>query len=161
MSSENPQLPPSSSNPDGATGGSGLRVVHRWPLSRIILLPLLAVCLVLFAVDWMNGRLPERRAYNLLLNEMKERQAFDEDTPASDRPAISREGKPQLTADDVHKLLGRVPDEKAKALSGTGAGEDGFVEVYNYRGVFQNYPLKATYRKTVAALGGSMLVGIQ
>ena len=98
MSAENPQLPPAPSefpaNSAGATGDSTPGGRKRWTLSRIILLPLLAVCLALFAIDVFHGRLPQSRAYNLILDKMPDRAAFDEEAPAGDRPAMSHEAKP-------------------------------------------------------------------
>ena len=80
MSPDDPQRPPSSFEPtadySGAAGEQGPTVRKGWPLSRIILLSLLVVCVGLLAVDLANGRWPRQRAFNLLKNEMTDRGRF-------------------------------------------------------------------------------------
>ncbi len=163
MSADDPNRPPSSFEPTanyGDAAGKSRPPAKGWSVSRIVLLSLLVVCVGLLAVDLVNGRWPRQRAFDLLKKEMTERGAFDDDSMAEKGPPIGHDVKAQLTADDVHKLLGRQPDETAKATGGA-AGEDGFVEIYKFRGALQNYTLQATYHKAMAAMGGSTLVAIR
>lgn len=128
----------------------------KWPLSRIVLLALLAVAIGLLAMDWTRGRMPRDRAYNRLVAEMP---AEEDDKPKGTVPppqhAIGKDFE-FWTTDKVHKILDRMPDttdEKQKPAPNQ--GDATVTETYRFPGAFKNYLLLVIYDKRAhVAVGG-------
>jgi hypothetical protein len=126
----------------------------KWPLSRIVLLALLAVAVGLLAMDWTRGRLPRDRAYDRLVAEMP---AEEDDQPKGSVPppqhAIGKDFE-FWTTDKVHKLLGRTPDTTDEKPAANHIDAI-MTETYRFPGAFKNYLLLVIYDKRAhVAVGG-------
>jgi hypothetical protein len=160
VAENDPYLAPGGSKPnrEPSTGKPAGRPTMT--MSRIILLVLLVVCLGMLGIDLVRGRMPLWSARGRLLAAMTARSpADDEVKPAAKGPIISGDISP-LTADEVHKIVGREPSKTETQPPKLGESEQ-FVETYVYPGVFQHYTLKCSYYKTPKSMGGSALKRVE
>lgn len=138
-----PEPAPSSPSPEPAKA--------KWPLSRTILLAILAVCLAALGFDYLAGRRAQEEAYRLL------RSKLPNDSREAGGPVITEDKR--LVPEEVHKLLGREPDsvvndpkQAAKLMQdqdaegGRGLIAD-LVEVYRFPGALQYYVVRVAYLK--------------
>lgn len=125
----------------------------RWPLSRVILFAFLAVAVGLLASDWLRGRMPRDRAYDLLAAEMP--QEDENPNGAAGRPqhTVSKEFE-FFTMDKVHDLLKRAPDTTDEEPAANHIDKT-VTETYRYPGAFRSYLLIVVYdRRAHVAAGG-------
>jgi len=136
---------------------------RKLPLSTIVLLALLAVAVGLMAMDWLHGRMPRDRAYNLLANEMGPEE--DEKAKGKVAPPEHAIGKnfEFLSTERIHGLLNREPDASEEKPDPNHT-DTIVTETYRYRGAFKSYLLVVVYQKRVhVAKGGpnTMVTGFQ
>jgi hypothetical protein len=127
-----------------------------WTLSRIILLVVLALCVTMLGVDLVRGQWPLKRAKSKLLDAMAARSPADEDEKPVRGKMISGDLSP-LTADEVHKIIGRDPSQTVTKPAKLGANQE-IVETYDFPGVFRKYTLTCSYYKQV---GGTALKRVE
>ncbi len=129
-----------------------------WPMSRIVLLIVLAICLALLAFDQLSGRLPQKRAYEKLNANLLNDAPTEGQKPIGQNIVL-------LSPSGVHRLLGREPDSvesnagKAAELmfdpeaaaekkpAGGALEKPALVESYRFRGVLHSYTLRVSYLK--------------
>lgn len=119
---------------------------RKWPLSTMVLLALLAVVVGLFAMDWLRGRIPRDRSYDLLAAVMPpEEDGLPKGTVPPPKQAIGKDFE-FWTMDKVHDLLHREPDETEEKPAANN-GESFVTETYRFRGAFKSYLLLVVYNK--------------
>jgi hypothetical protein len=126
----------------------------KWPLSRVILFTILAICLAMLGFDYFHGRRAQEKAFDLLKAKLPEEAKPEKATAAIVKDEF-------FTQDDVHKALGRDPDvtesdpKKAAMLvrdaEGAGGVRPDMVEIYHYTGALRTYIVRVAYIK-----GGSV-----
>jgi hypothetical protein len=123
---------------------------RRWPTSRIVLLSILGVFVLLLAFDVFHGRMPQSQAYDLLNDKLPAEKTGTE---------IRKDIKP-LTTDDVHKLLGYLPDSTESSPAhiialmtdtedprvGRGGGAPDLIETYRFCGALRAYVVRVAYK---------------
>jgi hypothetical protein len=118
----------------------------KWPVSRIVLLALLAVAIGLLAMDWTRGRMPRDRAYNLLADEMPaEEDNLPKGTAAPPAKAIGKNFE-IWSVEKVHDLLQRAPD-KTEEQPAPNHIDTILTETYRFPGAFKSYLLVVVYNK--------------
>jgi len=119
---------------------------RRWPVSRIVLLVLLAVAVGLLATDWLHGRIPRNRAYELLAAELPEEEDTQaKGTAAPPKHSISKDVE-FCTIEKVHELLKRSPDA-TDSKPNPNHIDTIVTETYRFRGAFKTYLLVVEYDK--------------
>ena len=136
-----------------------LRRAPRRTPSRIFLLVALAVCVALLGTDLARGQYPLKRDQKKLVDAMAARSPADDDEKPAKGAMISGDLSP-LTADEVHKILGRDPAESVSKPAKLGETEQ-ITETYNYPGVFRKYTLTCSYYKTPKQMGGTALKRVE
>jgi hypothetical protein len=129
---------------------------RKLPLSTIVLLSLLAVAVGLMAVDWLHGRLPRDRAYNLLANEMGPEEDETAKGKSKAPPPEHAIGKnfEFLSTERIHTLLNREPDASEEKPDPNHIDKI-VTETYRYRGAFKSYLLVVVYEERAhVAKGG-------
>jgi hypothetical protein len=120
-----------------ASAPSSPKARPMFPLSRIILLAVLAIMLVLFAVD-MLARWRSTAAYNKVDNLLK---LEDESQPGEIQAPEPR------TPDQIRQLVGRNPDQPLMRV-----GKDEFHETYSWRGIFRSYYVYVIYQAVASSV---------
>jgi hypothetical protein len=131
----------------------------KWPLSRTILLVILAICLAMLGFDLLHGRYAQQNAFELLKSKLPK------ETNPEKVTALIIKDEP-LTVEEVHKIMGRDPDisennpKKAAIMMRDVEGEavgvpsqPDMVEVYRYAGALRSYVVRVAYRKASDAKG--------
>jgi hypothetical protein len=131
---------------------------RRFPVTWMILLPLLAVAIGMFASDVFRGRLPQNAAFQKVNSKLVPDTSDDSDETGGGLGARRGGNQPQaLTAEAVHELLGRKPD-LVENRSGNLTGKDEsdvqmepvVVETYKFPGIIKTYNVVVTYSMTPA-----------
>jgi hypothetical protein len=143
-------LPPDSAGAAQPADTPPVPVKKSWPLSRTILLAILAVLLVMLGFDYFHGRMAKDNAYELLSSKYLPDDKSKARIQAAERPQ----------ADDIHKTMGRDPDSvednpvKATQLMREALGELGDfsvaadkVETYRFAGALRAYVVRVAYKK--------------
>ncbi|HEX3999628.1 MAG TPA: hypothetical protein VHX65_13835 [Pirellulales bacterium] len=118
----------------------------RWPVSRVVLLALLVVAIGLLGIDWLRGRIPRNRAYDLLAAQMpSEDEGASKGPTSGPRHAISADFQ-FWTVEKVHELLKRLPD-KTDVQASPNHIDSIVTETYRFPGAFKNYLLVVQYDK--------------
>lgn len=145
-------LSPTPSGTDSPQPPSPAPAKPKWPLSRIILFSILAICLAMLAFDYFHGRKPQQQAFILLKSKLPEESKPDKTAAVIVKDEL-------VTSDDVHKALDRDPDiaesdpRRAAMLlrdeEGEGAGSlrTDMVEIYRYTGALRSYVVRVAYIK--------------
>lgn len=129
-----------------------------WPLSRTILLAILAILLIMLGFDTLHGRMAKDKAYELLSSKYLPDDKAKARIQTAERPL----------ADEIHKTMGRDPDRiednpaKAKQLMKEALGDLGDysvaadkVETYRFAGALRAYVIRVAYKKEPASGGGT------
>jgi hypothetical protein len=158
-------LPPDSTGSAQPAETSPAPAKKSWPISRTILLAILAILLVMLGFDYFHGRAAKDKAYDLLTSKF-----FPE---GKSKAVIQRQD--QVLADQIHQALGRDPDrvedDPAKAArlmqdeDDEGGGGFGVVadkvETYRFAGALRAYVVRVAYQKSKVADGQYTLSDIK
>lgn len=132
---------------------------RRMPVTWMILLPLLVVAIGMFASDVFRGRLPQKAAFEKVSSKLVVDTSDDsDDTGGGFGGRHAGTQQQPLTAEAVHKLLGRQPD-LVEDRSGNLTGKDEpdvqmepvVVETYKFPGIIKAYTVVVTYTVIPAA----------
>jgi len=144
-----------------AAGGTGAHPgKRRMPVTWMILVPLLAVVIGMFACDVFRGRLPQKAAFAKVNSKLVPDTSDDSDETGGalgGRRGGNQSPSKPLTAEAVHELLGRQPD-LVENRSGNLTGKDEpdvqmepvVVETYKFPGIIKTYNVVVTYTMTPA-----------
>ncbi len=158
------QVPSGAPSNPAPTPSPDVPAKAKWPLSRTILLAILAICLAALGFDYFAGRQPQHTAFDNLNAKLPSEKK------ANDTGAMITKDE-LLSPDDVHKILDRSPDvteeDPTKASELMRDEETGgapvipppaMVELYKFPGALRTYVVRVAYLKGMAPKGGSPYV---